>query len=125
MTVEQYKEKVPEHKDLEGDALWNAMENYMLLHGETHNYTDSEGRERIRFPWTPEDGDGTPIGIWDVVKNEAVDSKQEWKPPTKQSAIFIVFDVSGKEPMKIIGEPIPIIETTEGLKIYKDGTEQK
>lgn len=122
MTAKEYKEKVPEHKDLEGDALWNAMENYMLLHGETHEYKDDQGRERLRFPWIPEDGDGRPIGIYDLVKNEDLDSKQEWKPPTKQSAVFMIFDISGQEPIKIIGDPIPIIETEEGLKIYKDGT---
>lgn len=122
MTAKEYKEKVPEHKNLEGDALWNAMENYMLLHGETHEYKDDQGRERLRFPWIPEDGDGRPIGIYDLVKNENLDSKQEWKPPTKQSAVFMIFDISGQEPIKIIGDPIPIIETEEGLKIYKDGT---
>ena len=92
MTTEEYKQKVPEHKNLEGEALWKAMENHMLSNNSIHDYVDKEGRERIRFPWRPEDGDGTPIGIWDVVKNEDLDNKQEWKPNIKP-AEYIIFDV--------------------------------
>lgn len=30
MTAEEFKELKPEYKDLQGDELWNAMEDYML-----------------------------------------------------------------------------------------------
>ncbi len=30
MTVDEFKELNPKHKDLEGDQLWNAMEDHML-----------------------------------------------------------------------------------------------
>lgn len=120
MTVKEFKINYPQYANLEGEALWNMMEEIMFTQGHSHEYIDEQGREKLRFPWTPEDGDGTPIGVFDVVKNETIDGKQRWKPPTKQSAVFIIFDISGNEPIKIMGEPIPLIETNEGLKIYKE-----
>ena len=91
MDVKEFKQKYPERAHLEGDALWNAMEDVMLSDGEFHEYTN-QNRERIRFPWTPENGDGIPIGIWDVVRNEDIDSKTEWKEPTSTPQ-FIIFDI--------------------------------
>lgn len=118
MTVQEFKIKYPQFANLEGDELWNMIEEVMLTQGDSHEYIDEQGREKMRFPWIPENGDGIPIGIWDIVKNETLDNKQEWKSPTKQSAIFMIFDISGKEPTRIIGEPIPFIETKNGLERF-------
>lgn len=33
MTTQEYKLLKPEHANLEGEALWNAMEDYMIMNG--------------------------------------------------------------------------------------------
>lgn len=37
MTIDQFKKLSPESTNLEGDELWNAMEDYMLKHGVKEN----------------------------------------------------------------------------------------
>ena len=34
MTVDEFKKLSPESANLEGNELWNAMEDYMLKHGQ-------------------------------------------------------------------------------------------
>lgn len=98
MNVEEYKKLLPENAHLEGDDLWNAMEDYMLTHGEEHEYTDTKGRNRIRFAWVPEDI-GEVVGIWDLVKQAELDNKQEQKLLTSIPE-FIIFDVSDNQKNK-------------------------
>ena len=37
MTTKEFKELFPEYKDLEGDELWNAMEDYLIEQGKKWN----------------------------------------------------------------------------------------
>ena len=34
MTIKEFKKLNPEYDKIEGDQLWNAMEDYMLEHGD-------------------------------------------------------------------------------------------
>lgn len=103
MTVDEYKKLIPEHNHLEGDALWNAMEDYMLVHQDNSEPILTEEEEVEYQKALVADRDWwASQGVISINYNrrfwynmDRVEKRAPDAPPLS-SAKFIVFDVSDK-----------------------------
>lgn len=101
MTTEEYKQLVPEHAHLQGDKLWNAMEEYVLAHQDkTEPLLTAEEEEEYqkaviadREFWAKQGMKSINYNRWLWYNFDRVEKRDPDAPPLS-SYQYIVFDVS-------------------------------
>ncbi len=109
MTAKEYKKLVPEHVHLEGDELWNAMEDYLIQGGDGENVTtwqkgdpDIELSEEDEIEYQKckkfnDEATEYKVMNYNRVWWKAFDKQVKPDKPTSTYQ-YMVFDVSNLEP---------------------------